>query len=75
VLLAVQSRLSRQPEGVFAVGTQTPCSREHCDNTLIIYINMKEDCNYVTSSLLNGSSDRKTDYTIVFVRVQGWFMG
>ena len=30
--------------------------------------------NYVTSSLLNGSSDRKTDYTIGFVMVQGWFL-
>ena len=41
-----------------------------------IYI--KEEYVYVTmcltSSLLNGSSDRKTDYTIGFVMVQGWFL-
>ena len=29
---------------------------------------------YVTSSLLNWSTDRKTDYTIGFLMVQGWFL-
>ena len=29
---------------------------------------------YVTSSLPNGSSDGKTDYTTAFVMVQGWFL-
>jgi len=30
---------------------------------------------FVTPSPLNGLSDRKTDYTIKFVYVQGWFLG
>ena len=32
-------------------------------------------CMDVTSSLPNHGSDRKTDYAIEFVRVQGWLLG
>ena len=32
-------------------------------------------CPFVMSSLLNGFSERKTDYSIKFIRVQGRFLG
>ena len=32
-------------------------------------------CLFVIWSLMNGSSDRKTDYTIKIIRVQGWLLG
>ena len=41
---------------------------------LYIYKGIVRVTMYVTSSLLNGSSDRKTEYTIGFVMVQGWFL-
>ena len=57
--------------------SKTTNFQENLNYNLYIYIynGRVYVCLYIISSLPNGSSDGKTEYTIKFVKVQGCFLG